>query len=525
MYTTGPDEPRNPNPHPIHTKGARLGREITELCGYLFAGTYRLLVLIREFDEERYWHGPGLCSCAHWLNFQCGIGMNAAREKVRVAHALAKLPRISAAFARGEISYSKVRAMTRIADAANEEYLMMIARHGTAHHVEKLVSKYRRCKRLQETATANAQYRARHLSCRYDGNGEVVPEARLPPEQGALVMKALELAMERRRAEDREAGRKRPRSAFAAEQADALAEIAESYLNAEAGTAQAADRYQVVLHVSAETLKGVTAVTSDAPARSGRSDSCVTAETCGAANRPMKAGRSDSIARAGHPGNDCERGVTAETSTDGPATDVTAETSPHINAGISHLEDGPHVCAETSRRLACDCSRVALIEDDDGEPLSIGRKSRSIPPAIRRALKSRDGGCRFPGCSHKRYVDGHHIRHWADGGETSLENLVQLCRYHHRLVHEGGFSCERLPDGRLAFRDRWRQILTNATVLPAIDERHEDAWIKARLSDLDIDEETCVPQWYAGDRMDWDLGIWHLFQLEERAARQPQRLS
>jgi hypothetical protein len=105
MYTTGPDEPRNPNPHPIHTKGARLGREITELCGYLFAGTYRLLVLIREFDEERYWHGPGLCSCAHWLNFQCGIGMNAAREKVRVAHALAKLPRISAPFARGEISY------------------------------------------------------------------------------------------------------------------------------------------------------------------------------------------------------------------------------------------------------------------------------------------------------------------------------------------------------------------------------------------------------------------------------------
>lgn len=474
MDTTGPDLPGNPNPHPIHTEGVRIGKEITQLCAYIYAATYRLLVLIREFDEQRYWHGPGLCSCAHWLNFKCGIGMNAAREKVRVAHALAKLPRISAAFERGELSYSKVRAMTRIADAGNEDYLMMIARHGTAHHVEKLVSTFRRCKRLQETATANAQYEARQVTCHYDDNGEVVLQARLPAEQGALLMKALELAMDRRRAEDREAGRDRLRSAFSAERADALAEIAETYLNAEPGPAQTADRYQVVMHVSAETLTE----------------------------------------------------IAAETSTDAPVADVTAETSTHINAGISHLEDGPHVAAETARRIACDCSRVPLIEDDDGEPLSIGRKSRSIPPAIRRALKARDDGCCFPGCTHKRFIDGHHIHHWADGGETSLGNLVQLCRYHHRLVHEGGFSCERQPDGRIAFRDRWDRFLTDVAVLPAVDaDRHEDAWIKARLSDLEIDEETCVPQWYAGDRMDWDLGVWHLFQIEERAARVPEMLN
>src|SRR5690606_22715687 len=114
LYIHPPSEPEQPMdgaapespPEPAfgRLEGERLGAEITELCGYLYAGTYRLLTLIRTFDEKGYWGGPGDCSCAHWLNFKCGIGMNAAREKVRVAHALAKLPRISAAFARGERS-------------------------------------------------------------------------------------------------------------------------------------------------------------------------------------------------------------------------------------------------------------------------------------------------------------------------------------------------------------------------------------------------------------------------------------
>lgn len=108
----------------------QLGAEITELCSYLYAAEARLLTLIRQFDENEYWAEQGLCSCAHWLNLKCGIGMNAAREKVRVAHALAKLPKINEAMANGTLSYSKVRAMTRIADASNEDYLMMIAEHG-----------------------------------------------------------------------------------------------------------------------------------------------------------------------------------------------------------------------------------------------------------------------------------------------------------------------------------------------------------------------------------------------------------
>ena len=109
------------------SEATNLATEITELCSYIYAAEARLLALIREFDEHQYWAEPGLCSCAHWLNFKCGIGLNAAREKVRVAHALADLPKISEAFDKGELSYSKVRAITRIANADNEDYLLMIA--------------------------------------------------------------------------------------------------------------------------------------------------------------------------------------------------------------------------------------------------------------------------------------------------------------------------------------------------------------------------------------------------------------
>ncbi len=187
----------NPEGHARRRDARALGAEITELCSYLYAAEYRLLVLIREFDEQNYWAEPGLCSCAHWLQFRCGIGMNAAREKVRVAHALARLEKISRAFAQGELSYSKVRALTRIATADNEEYLLMIARHGTAHHVEKLVSLARRVERLEDLEAANADHAARALSYHYDDDGCLVLKGRLPADAGALLVKALEMALDR----------------------------------------------------------------------------------------------------------------------------------------------------------------------------------------------------------------------------------------------------------------------------------------------------------------------------------------
>ena len=140
------------------------------------------------------------------------------------------------------------------------------------------------------------------------------------------------------------------------------------------------------------------------------------------------------------------------------------------------LEDGPWLATETARRITCDASLVKLTEDSHGNPLDIGRKTRSIPPSLRRALKARDQGCRFPGCTQTRFVDGHHIHHWAAGGETNLDNLVQLCRHHHRLVHEGGFDVARLPDHTLRFtRPDGQTIEAGAEPLPRakfVDDPH-----------------------------------------------------
>jgi len=386
----------------------QLGAEITELCSYIYAAEYRLLTLIRQFDEKNYWAEQGLCSCAHWLNFKCGIGMNAAREKVRVAHALAKLPKISEGFAKGALSYSKVRAITRIADETNEDYLLMMAEHGTAHHVEKLVSKYRTAKRLQDAEIANEQYKHREVTHFYDHDGCLVIKGRLPPEQGALIVKALEMAMDKNFA-DSTPEASEEREPIAARRADALAEVAETYMNNSESSGSTADRYQVVVHVDEAT---------------------------------------------------------------------------------SHIEEGPGVTAVTSRRIACDSSIVVIKDDKHGEPLSIGRRSRTIPPSMRRALRVRDRGCRFPGCTNTRFVDGHHIEHWADGGETSLDNLVTLCRHHHHLVHEGGFTCEKSELQTMMFSNGWivSSLKRTLTAKPPVKRdrgalrngRQENGWIGTR---------------------------------------------
>ena len=176
----------------------RLGDEITELYAYITAATHDLLVKIRKFDEDGLWEQAGLCSCAHWLNWKCGIGMNAAREKVRVARALGALPKISKAFRNGEISYSKVRAMTRVANEENEDYLLMIARHGTAHHVETLVRGYRRAKRLNDPDIAEQQHESRSFNYHWDDDGSLVFNGRLPAEVGAMLLKALQSSIDHR---------------------------------------------------------------------------------------------------------------------------------------------------------------------------------------------------------------------------------------------------------------------------------------------------------------------------------------
>jgi hypothetical protein len=378
-----------------------LEREITDLCVHINAAGYRLLQLIAELDDQEPWGAWGLNSCAHWLNWRCGIGMNAAREKVRVAHALKKLPLISASFATGELSFSKVRAVTRIANPDNEKELLHLARYATAAQVEKLVRAYRGVERHEERERAAAQQAARELNYYHDEDGSLVIRARLPAEEGAVVLQALNAAMDARKAEesneaeseDVTAVTSEPLESFAQRRADALTTMAETTLRHGPEPLSAAERYQVVVHVTAETLA------ADEPGR-------------------------------------CE------------------------------LDDGQALALDTVRRIACDSSLVHITEDESGNPLDIGRKTRAVPPAMRRALQSRDSGCRFPGCNHRRFVDAHHIRHWADGGDTSIDNLVSLCRHHHRLVHEHGFGVERTVGNRIGFSRPDGRIIEEHPQLP-----------------------------------------------------------
>ena len=376
-----------------------LGETIAALAARLHAATYELLVLLREFDARTGWNN-GFLSCAHWLHWRTGIDLGAAREKVRVARALPALPRVSAAMQRGQISYAKVRAITRVATADTEASLLDLALAGNCAHVERVVRAWRRVDRVQAAHETATKHLNRQLSTWVDDDGMVVIRGRLTPEVGALVQRALEVAADRL---FRETSGSSTGDAVAEEvtpaqrRADALVLLAESALaaNFEGGTA--GDRYQVVLHVS-------TAESGDRATESGADQ----------------------------------------------ATPVGAAASDAFDGALEVDHGAVYVSMETSKRLACDASLVHMHHAPDGTVLDISRKTRTIPPSIRRALAARDTSCRFPGCTSRR-CDAHHVQHWANGGATRLDNLVLLCRRHHRAVHEGGFGVMRGRDGGLIF--------------------------------------------------------------------------
>ena len=182
-------EPPDPRP-----RFAELERQITELAGHLNAAQHRFLMLIAQFDRLSGWNGGGTLSCAHSLNWKCGIDLGAAHEKVRVAHALQALPLISAAMAAGELSYSKVRALTRVATAEIEQDLLMMARQGTAQHVERLVRGYRRAQEATERGREAQQWAERSVNWFHDDDGSLVLKARLPAEGGAVLLRALQFS-------------------------------------------------------------------------------------------------------------------------------------------------------------------------------------------------------------------------------------------------------------------------------------------------------------------------------------------
>lgn len=403
-----------------------LGDRVCELSAHIAAAQYRWLRMLSSFDRREGWKQWGMRSCAHWLNWRCGFDLRSAREKVRVARALDDLDLICEAFSRGEVSYSKVRAITRIATPETEADLLMFARHGTTQHVEKIVRGYRR---YLPASDAEARHERRYVDYRYAEDGSVVIKARLDPEEGELVIQALRKVQDevrhiRRSAESREDGSAEPRR----DRADALTEIARRALNGSGEPPSTGDRYTVMVQVDAEVLAG--------------------------------------------------------------------------GDGACHLDSGASLSAATAERLICDGAILPIVTNPDGEILSVGRKTRKIPRASRRALLRRDDGCRYPGCTHKAHLDGHHIKPWSRGGETSLANLVLLCSFHHRLVHEGGVSLRVEPDGRFTFIRADGQVIETAAL--SVEPGGVEAANHKR--GLKIDQSTSLPKWW-GDPCDYSVAI------------------
>jgi hypothetical protein len=164
--------------------------------------------------------------------------------------------------------------------------------------------------------------------------------------------------------------------------------------------------------------------------------------------------------------------------------------------------------SETARRLSCDAGVVDVVHDDQGVPLSVGRKRRTFAGALQRALRRRDNACTFPGCTNRIFLEGHHIQHWADGGETSLQNTVLLCTLHHRYVHEYGYVIELGPDQRPRFRDphgRW------VAAVPEGPRAADLGWpqIRAANETLQIDADTIAGPW-DGTPVDYGRIVGHL---------------
>jgi hypothetical protein len=416
-----------------------LDAQICALARRMNAQTYELLVLVREFDDRFGWAKWGLRNCAEWLAWRCGLSLSAAREKVRAAQALRGMPATSAAFADGLLSYSKVRALTRVADMHDEDSLLDYALGATAPQVEE------RCRQIRNVApeSRGSAWRAwerRSLTLIRDGaRGLIRISVEVPMEQGEVIAQAIERAAENgdsamgieftcvcasllepsvggvHDAADgahgsAAAGRRSAvvptANSWRAQQADALVAMAKAYLTGGNGSGKpisAADHYQVVIHTDASALRGGISV--------------------------------DNLA---------------------------------LHGGLARSD----LPIDTVKRLTCDGSLITVVEDDDGTPLDVGRKRRTVTTALKRALWSRDRHCTFPGCHNRCYVDAHHIEHWAEGGETSLKNLTLLCTFHHTLLHEGGFKIRRDREGTIYFQR------PDGRVIPRfgyrLDDMHDD---------------------------------------------------
>jgi 5-methylcytosine-specific restriction endonuclease McrA len=495
-----------PTDDPMVMAVEHLEARICELAGHMAAATCRYLLLIADFDAREGWAQWEVASCAAWLAWKCQVAPGTAREQVRVARALKGLPVTCGEFAAGRFSYAKVRALTRIATPETEADLAEMAECMTAGQLERFAAAHRRVSRGEDAA----RQRQRKLTWRYAGDGTLTITATLPPQDGAVVLQALRASLadldhphdghdgepgphddgtRAERLKERDAvngtdlqnGGRPPWDEAtrvpAEDLADALTDVCASFLQGKIASADNPDVYQVIIHA------GAAAITDDPP---GAED------PAGAPSGVSAEARTRMAAAAGEPRWPLRH----------PAREDRC-----------HLEDGPALSPEGLQLIGCNATISTMVHDADGNVLAVGRRTRTPPPALRRAVRERDGyRCRFPGCQSRK-TDLHHIQHWANGGPTTLANLTSLCRRHHTAVHDKGYTITPTGD----FYTAKGQLIPHSPPLP-----HADGDITTS-HDADITYHTIVPP-HSGERLNLHEAIWICFVQAEASAAQREQL-
>jgi hypothetical protein len=604
----------------------QLGERIAEQAAHLDAAMHRMLADLRAFDARGGWHVQGAASCAHWLAWRVGWDLVTARDHVRVARKLAEFSAIDDALRRGEVSYSKVRAMLRVATPENEVLLLEHAKLMTASQLEKLCRKYAMVQRHGQDRSPHDDEQRRYVRRRDTEDGMVKIEAVLHPEEAEIVWAMLDHAAAQLVHEPR------PRSAGDSAEADAAPRVpaaptgpspaaavpdgrgpaaraisdgtAEPTITPSTGEAaeplaevSPAARSEVELVAprpavsmpdsrsdtaarvigdrvageatfppddSAESTESYAMVSSqslsempqrsvldqlldeadalreaDEAAHDAVADGCNADTELGCAEAAQH--RSETASGLREAGSLRDRAAAARTAFDRADALVTMaqgylrggwpERAPvevvltipasslRAGAALDPVEVGElrasFLSSATARRLSCDAGIVDVVEDEHGTPLSVGRRRRTIGGALKRALRKRDGMCGYPGCTNRLFLEGHHIQHWADGGETSLRNMTLLCSLHHRHVHEYEYTIELGPDQRPRFRDPHGRWVAAVPERPPVAEL---GWpqIRAANEALQIDADTIAGPW-DGTPVDYGRIVGHLLAADGQA--------
>ncbi|MDE0475414.1 MAG: DUF222 domain-containing protein [Gammaproteobacteria bacterium] len=397
------------SPSDEHDELRQLGERIADLAASINAAEGRMMALLADFDRRGGWKDD-FGSCAEWLAWRTGTKIGPARERVRAARALVALPRTAEALRQGPAIVCQGARDHARGYAGERRKALEFARTASAARLEERVRMWKQLSREGELTAEQVRHRNRALSVFVDGDGMYVVRGRLEPEVGAVLMRALEAA------------------------ADALYRREER-----AGEEVRQDkRIPEPLHEEATAREGTLAREVIPTPKQRRADAAGLV-----AERALAAGF----------GKDSEEG-TDESGTRAERYQVVIHTEAATLAeegepGRSDL-DGVRVAAETSRRMACDAAVVEMVHGKpetrrpsaSGRMLSVGRKTRTVPPHIRRALEERDRGCRFPGCA-SRFTEAHHVRHWADG-DGCLGSFLQRSR------HVSGLGCSLGDRGRSA---------------------------------------------------------------------------